>query len=80
MRNCIKECHINKRLCQNKECRMHLEYEEDLNCTFIAIKKHGPMTLEEVGKRHHISTVRAKQIIDATLLKLKKTLKRENTI
>jgi DNA-directed RNA polymerase sigma subunit (sigma70/sigma32) len=59
---------------------MHLEYEEDLNCTIIAIKKHGPMTLEEVGKRHHISTVRAKQIIDATLLKLKKTLKRENTI
>tara|TARA_Y100000310_G_C20599082_1_gene772051 strand:- start:814 stop:993 length:180 start_codon:yes stop_codon:yes gene_type:complete len=59
---------------------MHLEYEEDLNCTIIAIKKHGPMTLEEVGKRHHISTVRAKQIIDATLLKLKKTLLRENTI
>ncbi len=80
MRNCIKECHINKRPCQNKECRMHLEYEEDLNCTIIAIKKHGPMTLEEVGKRHHISTVRAKQIIDATLLKLKKTLLRENTI
>tara|TARA_R110002020_G_scaffold33769_1_gene102618 strand:+ start:7723 stop:7902 length:180 start_codon:yes stop_codon:yes gene_type:complete len=59
---------------------MHLDYEEDLNCTVIAIKKHGAMTLEEVGKRHHISTVRAKQIIDATLQKLKKTFLKENTI
>jgi DNA-directed RNA polymerase sigma subunit (sigma70/sigma32) len=46
----------------------------------IALEKHGPMTLEEIGKRHHISTVRAKQILDATLAKLKKTLLKENTI
>ena len=57
-----------------------IQNEEDLNCTLIAVQKHGPMTLEEIGKRHHISTVRAKQIVDATLLKLKKTLLRENTI
>ena len=38
------------------------------------------MTLEEIGKRHHISTVRAKQLVDSALLKLKKRLKRENTI
>jgi len=42
--------------------------------------KHGSMTLEEIGKRHHVSTVRAKQLVDIALLKLKKTLKRQNTI
>jgi DNA-directed RNA polymerase sigma subunit (sigma70/sigma32) len=80
MRSCIEECYLAKVACQNKECRMNIEYEEDLNCTIIAVKKHGPMTLEEIGKRHKVSTVRIKQIVDATLLKLKKTLLSENTI
>ena len=80
MRECVKECYKDKTPCQNRECRLHIEYEEDLNCTLIASAKHGPMTLEEIGKRHHISTVRAKQILDKTLVKLKKTLIRKNTI
>ena len=80
MRECMKECWLAKAPCQNTECRLHMEFEEDLNCTLIAVKKHGPMTLEEVGRRHHISIVRAKQIVDAALVKLKKTLKRQNTI
>lgn len=80
MRECVKKCYLSASPCEQTECRMHLDYEEDLNCTVIAIKKHGAMTLEEVGKRHHISTVRAKQIIDATLQKLKKTFLKENTI
>jgi DNA-directed RNA polymerase sigma subunit (sigma70/sigma32) len=46
----------------------------------IAVKKNGPMTLEEIGVRHNISTVRVKQIVDATLQKLKKTLKTRETI
>jgi DNA-directed RNA polymerase sigma subunit (sigma70/sigma32) len=80
MRKCATECYLARVGCQNQECRLHIEYEEDLNCTLIALEKHGPMTLEEIGKRHHISTVRAKQILDATLAKLKKTLVKENTI
>jgi len=80
MRECMKECWLAKAPCQNTECRLHMEFEEDLNCTLIAVKKHGPMTLEQVGRRHHISIVRAKQIVDAALVKLKKTLKRQNTI
>ena len=63
-----------------KECRLYIDYAEDFNCTSIAIQKHGPMTLEEIGRRHNISTVRAKQLVDAALLKLKKLFKRENTI
>ena len=80
MRDCLKECYLAKTSCKNSECRLFIEYEEDLNCTLLAVQKHGPMTLEEIGKRHKVSTVRIKQIVDATLLKLKKTLLRENTI
>ena len=80
MRDCAKKCYLTRTACDEQECRLHIEFEEDLNCTAIAVKKHGPMTLEEVGIRHQISTVRAKQIIDATLAKLKKTFVRENTI
>ncbi len=80
MRECLKECYLAKTSCKNSACRLFIEYEEDLNCTLLAVQKHGPMTLEEIGKRHKVSTVRIKQIVDATLLKLKKTLLRENTI
>jgi len=80
MKDCAAECYLKSTLCENRECRLHIEYPEDYNCTSIAIQKHGPMTLEEIGKRHQVSTVRAKQLVDAALLKLKKTLKRENTI
>jgi len=80
MRDCALECHLAKVACENENCRLHIDYEEDLNCVLVAIDKHGSMTLEQIGKRHHISTVRVKQILDATLVKLKKTLVKENTI
>jgi len=80
MKQCAIECYLKKDACQQKECRLHIEYPEDFNCTSIAIQKHGPMTLEEIGKRHQISTVRAKQLVDASLYKLKKTLKTRETI
>jgi hypothetical protein len=80
MRECAKKCWLAREGCEQSDCRLYIEFPEDHNCTLIASAKHGPMTLEEIGKRHHISTVRAKQILDATLLKLKKTLSRSNTI
>jgi hypothetical protein len=80
MKKCAKECLMAKEKCARTECRLYIEYSEDLNCTSIAIQKHGPMTLEQIGKRHHVSTVRAKQLVDAALVKLKKTLKTRETI
>ena len=80
MRECAKECYIKRCACEQRDCRLHIDYPEDLNCTSVAIQKHGPMTLEEIGKRHRVSTVRAKQLVDGALVKLKKRLKRENTI
>ena len=52
------------------KCRQWLDYEEDLNCTLIAVDKHGPMTLREVGDRLGISFVRVKQLQDIALAKL----------
>ena len=80
MKECAIECYKTRQLCKNLECRLYIDYPEDLNCTSLAIQKHGPMTLEEIGKRHHISTVRAKQLVDSALVKLKKTLKTRETI
>ena len=80
MKKCAEECFVMKEQCRNKECRLYIEYPTDFNCTSIAIQKYGPMTLEEIGKRHHVSTVRAKQLVDAALSKLKKTLKSRETI
>ena len=80
MRKCAEDCYLATVVCENKECRLSIEYEEDLNCTLIAIEKHGAMTLEEIGKRHQVSTVRIKQILDATLAKLKKRFLKQNTI
>ena len=80
MRDCARDCYLSRMACENQICRLHIDYEEDLNCTLVAVHQHGPMTLEEIGKRHQVSTVRIKQIVDATLLKLKKTLLKENTI
>ena len=55
---------------------MWIDFEGDLNCTLIAVDKHGPMTLREVAERHDISIVRAKQILDESLRKIKNVIKR----
>ena len=80
MRECSKRCYIHQIPCTQSECRLHLDYGDDLNCTDIAVYKHGEMTLQQIGERHGVSIVRAKQIVDEALLKLKKTLAEENTI
>jgi len=74
MRECSKRCLLAKQSCIEKECRMWIDYPEDQNCTLIAVNKHGPMTLHEVALRHGISIVRAKQIVDATLNKIKSVI------
>ena len=80
MKECARKCYIHHVPCSQRECRLHLDYEEDLNCTDIAVYKHGPMTLQQIGDRHGVSIVRAKQLVDESLVKLKKTLSDQNTI
>ncbi len=80
MKKCATQCYLQKVKCTEKSCRLHIEYPEDFNCTDIAVHKHGPMTLQQIGDRHGISIVRSKQILDGALQKLKKTLLKQNTI
>lgn len=76
MRECSKQCLIKDICCTQEECRMWIDYPEDKNCTLIAVDKHGPMTLKEVAVRHNISIVRAKQILDQSLGKIKNVISR----
>jgi DNA-directed RNA polymerase specialized sigma subunit len=49
---------------------MWMDYEQDLNCTLVAVDKHGPLNLRQIGERLGISFVRVKQIQDAAVAKL----------
>ena len=80
MKECARKCYLSQKCCEERDCRLHIEYPEDFNCTDIAVYKHGPMTLQQIGNRHGVSIVRTKQILDGALQKLKKTLLKENTI
>ena len=72
LRECCNCCIKNDVSCPVEDCKYWLNHEEDLNCSFIAIKKNGPMTLREAADRLGISFVRVKQIQDITLQKLQK--------
>tara|TARA_B100000927_G_scaffold289469_1_gene286145 strand:+ start:6136 stop:6333 length:198 start_codon:yes stop_codon:yes gene_type:complete len=60
---------------KQEEDRLWIDYPEDDNCINVAIRKHGPMTLEQVAKRLGISLVRVSQIEKAALKKLSKRIK-----
>jgi hypothetical protein len=75
MRKCAKLCQKLDVSCPNSECRMYLDYEEDLNCTLIAVEKHGAMTLRDVAPRLGVSFVRVKQIEDVIMKKMRKKMR-----
>lgn len=77
MRECATQCYLKREKCNQKECRLWLDHEEDQNCTLIAVEKNGPMTLKEIALRHNISIVRVKQIADKALLKIKSVVNRD---
>ncbi len=74
---CVSACKKDQVACPNSECRGWMDYEEDLNCVFIAVDKHEKgLTLREVGERLGISFVRVCQIEKGALAKLKKKLQK----
>lgn len=72
MRECAKECFEKNKCCDKKDCRLWIDFKEDNNCTLVAIKKHGEMTLMEVADRMKVSYVRIKQIQDKAIKKIGK--------
>ncbi len=70
MKKCVTECLLKQKVCQRSECRMWIDYEEDLNCTLVCVNNNGPLTLREVAKREKLSFVRVKQIQDDAIQKM----------
>ena len=69
---CYKQCESANKSCKEKGCRLWIDYENDLNCTMVAVNNHpeGNMTLREVADRIGVSFVRIKQIEEKALNKL----------
>jgi len=72
MKNCMEKCMSDDRFCSEEKCRAWINYEEDLNCSNIAIAHNGDMTLAQIANRLKLSIVRIKQIQDKALQKLQK--------
>lgn len=69
---CARDCMKKQKGCKKLDCRHHILYPMNYNCTLIAIFENGPMTLREVADRLEISFARVKQIEQKALGKLKK--------
>ena len=78
MRECAKLCKKLDVSCPNTDCRMYLDYEEDLNCTLVTVDKYeNGMTLREIAPRLGVSHVRVKQIEEKLLQKVRKRFNKE---
>ena len=76
-RGCVASCKACDVACPNSDCEHWMDYEEDLNCSLVAVEKYpSGLTLREVGERLHISFVRVCQIEKAALQKLKKRIQK----
>jgi len=71
---CAQQCLKDKECCEADNCRYHIDYEDEYNCTLIAIYINGPLSLREIAKREGLSFARIKQIQDKALIKLEKRL------
>jgi len=72
---CTSLCKRKNKCCKKKECRYWIDYDDDLNCTFVAIEKHGRMTLREVADREGLTFARIQQIEKLALKKLSRRSK-----
>jgi len=68
--NCYDECKKKRKSCQVKQCRLWIDYPEDLNCTEIAVQKNDKLVFREIGDRLKLTPSRIKQIESAALKKL----------
>jgi len=74
MPDCSMKCMKYGKACSQEDCRKWIDYDEDLNCCLISIKKNNddPLTLHETGKRLGLSFVRIRQIQIKAIEKLSK--------
>jgi len=75
MVDCEKILKEESDICPCEQCKLWINYKQDCNCINVSIKKHGRLTLQQVGERLGVSHVRIKQIQDRALKKLKTKVK-----
>tara|TARA_Y100001938_G_scaffold107758_1_gene147215 strand:- start:279 stop:569 length:291 start_codon:yes stop_codon:yes gene_type:complete len=76
-RKCVTACKDYGVSCPNSSCRSWIDYEDDLNCTHVAVDKNEEgLTLREIGERLGISFVRVCQIEKSAIEKLKKRIEK----
>lgn len=68
---CSMQCMHTSQPCQQKQCKHFIEFEEEYNCTLVAIYENGAMTLRQIGERIGVSFARVKQIESKALEKIK---------
>ncbi len=71
---CAQDCVTNEKECSAEQCKYWISYENDLNCSLVAIGKNGRMTLQQIADRLGVSVVRVLQIERKAKSKLKKQL------
>jgi len=74
-KKCAEILDFESETCDSSECPLWINFKKDCNCINVSIKKHGNLTLQQVGERMGVSHVRIKQIQDKALKKLKKCSK-----
>ena len=57
MKACVKKCVIMKKECEERLCRMWINFPEELNCSFVSIQLNGHMTLKEIATMLNTSAV-----------------------
>ncbi len=70
---CYTKCQNEKKCCEVRECRLWLDYPQDLNCTEIAVQKEGSLTLTKIGDRLKLTASRVKQIENKALATVSKS-------
>ena len=67
---CHSVCARQNKPCEEKSCRLWIDYKEDLNCTEIAVQKNDKMILREIGDRLKLTPSRIKQIQNEAIKKI----------
>jgi|TARA_R110000751_G_scaffold114853_1_gene214211 hypothetical protein len=74
MIKCAQKCCELGVSCPATECRSWIDFEEDLNCTDIAVDKNGTMKLRQIADRLGLTPARVQQIEKGALAKLNKVM------
>ena len=48
---CVQQVKQEGKPCRFHRCRYWLEFNQDLNCSFVAIEKNGEMSLSQIAQR-----------------------------